>query len=247
MLKPSFITSIKGWIPERAKHLFRIISKKSKMYKAQFTQYLSGFVPLWLKMILRTNRDNSTITKWVRSGCPVPPPHIIKQLTIKEYQGKFGIEIFIETGTYLGAMVESVKDTFRKIYSIELSHQLYKMAKIKFRDCNQISLIQGDSGKMLPQILEEIRDTNLPAIFWLDGHYSYGITARGDSDCPVLEELDVIFKFSNQKNIILIDDARCFSGSGDYPSIPDLKDFLLKRNPDIQIEVKNDIIRLTPG
>ena len=51
-------------------------------------------------------------------------------------------------------------------------------------------IVQGDSGKVLSEILLEI---NEPAIFWLDGHYTAGITARGVKECPIFEELDCIF------------------------------------------------------
>jgi hypothetical protein len=46
-----------------------------------------------------------------------------------------------------------------------------------------------------------IKDLNEPAIFWLDGHYSSGITAKGDKICPIFEELDSIFNNSKSRFI----------------------------------------------
>lgn len=84
---------------------------------------------------------------------------------------------------------------------------------------------------------------NEPAIFWLDGHYSYGITARGEKECPIFEELSSILSSAKYKHIILIDDARYFTGKGDYPAIEKLTEFIKNKNDNYQVEVKNDIIR----
>lgn len=62
-------------------------------------------------------------------GKPIPPPHLIKQETVKEYAHKFSIDILIETGTYLGDMVFAMKDVFSQIYSIELDSDLCMKAK----------------------------------------------------------------------------------------------------------------------
>jgi hypothetical protein len=62
--------------------------------------------------------------------------------------------------------------------------------------------VQGDSGKELPKIVTQL-DT--PAIFWLDGHYSAGITAKGDTECPIFEELEAIFEPDKSCKHILID------------------------------------------
>jgi hypothetical protein len=44
-------------------------------------------------------------------------------------------------------------------------------------------------------------------MFWLDRHYSGGFTAKGEKDCPIIEELDAISNGSHLKHSILIDDA----------------------------------------
>lgn len=74
-------------------------------------------------------------------------------------------------------MVEAQKTRFKKIISIELGVDLFVKAKKGFKNDKNVVIIQGDSREMLPKILKDI---NKPAIFWLDGHYSAGITAKGD-------------------------------------------------------------------
>jgi hypothetical protein len=167
-------------------------------------------------------------------------PHSVKQSTIKEYQQKYGYTTLVETGTYKGDMVEAQKTIFDKIISIELGFDLFEKAKERFKYDKNVIIVQGDSGKVLPLILKEI---NEPVIFWLDGHYSGGITAKGDKKCPILEELDAILNDKRFNHILLIDDARCFIGDGDYPTIKKLTEYIRSKNDQYQVEVKHDIIR----
>ena len=190
---------------------------------------------------LRRNRgEKIQYEKWIKNGCQSSTPHIAKQRAIAEYQDKYKYEVLVETGTFLGDMVEAQKKRFRNIFSIELDVDLFNKAKRRFRNNKNITIVQGDSGKVLPQILSEI---NEPAIFWLDGHYSAGITAKGDKECPIFEELDAIFNSKNFDHILLIDDARCFIGQGDYPTIAQLTDYIKNKNGKYHVEVKHDIIR----
>jgi hypothetical protein len=181
-----------------------------------------------------------SINEWQQNGCPIPPPHEVKQITIKEYQKLSGFTTFVETGTYLGEMVDAQIKNFRNIISVELGMELFKKAQVKYANENSVTIIQGDSGEELPKIVHNLKDS---AIFWLDGHYSSGITAKGERECPIFEELDAILTKSKYKHIILIDDARCFIGAGDYPSIEKLSEYIRRKNNKYNIEIKHDIIR----
>jgi len=184
---------------------------------------------------------NSEYKKWIKTG-GVHSPHVVKQLAIKEYQKKFNLKLLVETGTYLGDMVFIQRSVFENIISIELSEFLYLKACKRFRNNKNIKILQGDSGVVLNKVIQEI---NTPALFWLDGHYSSGVTAKGDKECPIFEELNAIFKGNELPHILLIDDARCFVGLGDYPTIEELKTHILKnRNSNFDFEVKDDIIRV---
>ena len=44
--------------------------------------------------------------------------------------------------------------------------------------------------------------------------------------------------------MILIDDARNFDGSHDYPDLDDLRQSVLSRHPHARFEVKDDVIRI---
>ena len=79
--------------------------------------------------------------------------------------------------------------------------------------------------------------------FWLDGHYSGGVTAKGDKECPILEEVNAIFKFKNIAHILLVDDARSFNGQHDYPTVEELTNHIKNKNNKYEVVVKDDIIR----
>lgn len=80
------------------------------------------------------------LAEWEKSGRPLPPPHLIKQQTIKYYAKKYDLKILVETGTYYGYMVEAIKNDFDHIYTIELSHELHELAKKKFTRKKHINL-----------------------------------------------------------------------------------------------------------
>lgn len=206
--------------------------------------FINKLLPRSVKDKLRSDYSkkhrNEIIESWKNAGRPAPPPHEIKQTIIEEYQKKSNYKILVETGTYLGDMVEAEKDNFQKIYSIELGEKLWKQAIKRFSKYNHIEILQGDSGKVLKNITTKL---NEPAIFWLDGHYSEGITAKGDKECPIFEELESIFAYNNLKHILLIDDARNFVGKGDYPTVQELESFVKSKNPAYNVLVKDDVIR----
>ena len=199
--------------------------------------FLKSLIPAQVLGLLKKPVQKREYKRWLKNGCQIPPPHYLKQITIKEYQERYGYAILVETGTYLGDMVEAQKKNFKKIISIELSVDLFEKAKKRFRNDKHIQILNGDSGKILPAVLEGI---NNPAIFWLDGHYSEGITAKGEKESPIIEELDAILKYRNLNHILLIDDARSFVGNGDYPSIEELKEYIRTKNVNYQIDIKDD-------
>ena len=210
------------------------------MMKEMIKKIFRPFIPQRVLNALKRRRDKIQFYEWNKNGCPVPPPPIVKQMAIAEYKDKYGYDVLVETGTFLGDMVEAQKKRFRKIFSIELGVDLFNKAAKRFRNDRNITIIHGDSGKVLPNILVEIKE---PAIFWLDGHYSEGITAKGNKECPIFEELDAIFNSKTFDHILLIDDARCFIGQGDYPAIAQLTEYIQSKNGKYKVEVKHDIIR----
>ena len=91
-----------------------------------------------------------------------------------------------------------------------------------------MELIHGDSG---PEMAGVVKRPPGPALFWLDGHYSGGDTARGIHDTPINEELRAIFQPGQPDHIVLIDDARCFGDSPTYPTLEEVKQLVQSLRP----------------
>tara|TARA_E500000318_G_scaffold112007_1_gene133294 strand:- start:47 stop:1300 length:1254 start_codon:yes stop_codon:yes gene_type:complete len=114
---------------------------------------------------------------------------------------------FIETGTYLGETVREICPYFKNYHTIELSEYHYNNLNLQ---SPTLFRYLGDSSIKLPEILKKLKDDE-KCVFWLDGHWSGGNTARGDKDCPLLEEIESINKLYKANNaLILIDDFRLF-------------------------------------
>ena len=205
-----------------------------------FRKYLEPLTPQPILDLWTKYKGNNLTKKWRKNPIDPSPPHRLKQRVIEEHKRKFGHSLFIETGTYLGDMINAQKSRFKKVISIELGDQLYKNAVEKFRKNKNITLYQGDSGEVLGEIMNNISE---PAIFWLDGHYSGGITAKGEKECPILKELDAIFETNSLDHVLLIDDANCFVGENDYPTLEELKVYIQNKDSRYKFEVKDNIIR----
>ena len=194
--------------------------------------------------VLKSHRDRKAMREWDKQGRPSPPPHIVKETLIKDYARLFNTKILVETGTYLGDMVYAMKGSFSRILTFELDRALYEQAQKRFATDDHIEIIHGDSGELIEQYLTTIGE---PCLFWLDGHYSGGITARGSLDTPIMNELSHILSHQIHGHVILIDDARCFTGRNDYPTIAELNSFVNERKQGWQFTVNDDVIRIHPA
>jgi len=103
----------------------------------------------------------------------------VKPGTLREYAKRYELRVLVETGTFLGDMIEAVKWDFERIYSIEISKELYGEAEARFRKAKNVVLIHGDSAQAIGKIVSEL---DRPALFWPNAHYSEGRSARGPAD-----------------------------------------------------------------
>ena len=189
------------------------------------------------------HRDAKGLFDWYSDGLPDPPPQAVKWRVIDAQLKRFGIRRFIETGTLFGETLEYVARRGFPCTSVELSQDLYRGAKQKFSNYKNVELIHGDSGEVMPRILAQLRE---PTLFWLDGHYSHGITACGEKETPISEELAAILNHHIQRHVILIDDARCFNGNNDYPALHDLLHDVVEAGK-YRYSVNCDVIQLVPS
>lgn len=202
-----------------------------------------SLLPEFIQEIYSSYKSKIQTFRWNRSGKMGPVPHAIKQEIIVRYKNKYNISTLVESGTYMGDMVWAQRNNFNKIYSIELDKELFSFSKRRFKKNPHIMILSGDSGKIMPTLIKELSEKS---IFWLDGHYSGGITARGEKDSPIIDEIKAILS-SKVDHILIIDDARDFTGQRDYPSIEGLSAYILQSHPTSAIHVENDVIIVELG
>lgn len=213
------------------------------MAKEPFKYFLERTTPLGaLARFQRQRQLKRKYDRWQKDGATGPMPNYGKQQVVIDYIKKLSPAVFIETGTYKGKMVYAVQPYIKEIYSIELSEAYYKKAQERFAGYPGIHILHGQSSQVLPKILEGI---NKPCLFWLDAHWSGGSTAKADIETSIMQEMQCVLNhLKAEEHVILIDDARCFTGENDYPTIEGLKSFILDKWPDWIFEIKDDIIRI---
>ena len=163
------------------------------------------------------------LESWRANGFRSPARHPIKMMVLDRYCLD---DLWIETGTFLGDTTAYLASKYSMVYTIEPSHELAERAKNRFSNSENIEVISGTSEDMLPKLVIELIESRHQSInFWLDGHYSAGITYQGDADTPIIAELAAVEIAIQAKAsvAIFIDDVRCFVGiSAEYNSYPPL-------------------------
>ncbi|MFL5538543.1 MAG: hypothetical protein ACJ8J0_06095 [Longimicrobiaceae bacterium] len=183
---------------------------------------------------------------WDRAGRPGRPaktPYLVKVSAIRHYARRHGTRVLVETGTNLGLMVVSQRNHFERIWSIELDPALHAAARERLKRFRHVTLLRGDSGVELAKVLAEL---DRPALFWLDAHWSGGVTARGAVDTPISQELAMVLAHPVRGHVVLIDDAHEFVGENGYPPYAVLAREVESLRPDLAVEERDNVIRITP-
>jgi hypothetical protein len=196
-----------------------------------------------LQAALEELRSRRELETWIAGGSAGAPPHRLKRGVLRTYAKRFGLHTLVETGTYLGSMVHAMRNDFRRIHTIEVDDTLARLAQHRFAHLSHVTVHHGDSTYVLPEILSGLDG---PALFWLDGHYSGGETSMGAKETPIVEEVTALFQYPDKRNVILVDDARCFGVLPDYPTLDAFRTLVAEARPDLGFEVEHDIIRIAP-
>lgn len=180
---------------------------------------------------------------WTLRGRPLRSPHLLKQRTVAEYARRYGLRVLIETGTYYGEMVAAMKKRFAEIYSVEFDSVLAQRAAKKFAAWPHIHIREGDSQQVVPEILRSLKT---PALFWLDAGY-YGWAGLQGDKRRLTRELEAILRHPVRNHVVLMDDARGLNGQNGAPTVAELKQRIESEFPGRNVEVKYDILRITPA
>lgn len=102
--------------------------------------------------------------------------------------------------------------------SIEPQSALAERARKRFKNNQAVTIVQGTSEEVFSEVVLGLVG---PTNFWLDGHYSEGVTFQGDLETPIMHELEVISRNLTRLAplAVLVDDVRCFDPKVDshYP------------------------------
>lgn len=200
-----------------------------------------------LHVFFRTkNQPQDPISEWKFRSFRSPAPQEVKMNVLDRYALD---GIWVETGTFMGQTTEYLRSKYSFVYSIEPSKQIYDRALKIFKGKENVKLVLGTSEEQLSSVINEIIEKKFPKVnFWLDGHYSAGITFKGLADTPVLAELSAIENLI-QPGVavsIFVDDVRCFLGICEeyetYPSLNVLIAWALKH--DLRWTIEHDILIL---
>lgn len=142
---------------------------------------------------------------------------------LKRYINEYGVQVFIETGTYRGAGLEyALGFDFKAFWSIEFWKQTFDEVSPRFNHMD-VSIVHGHSPEVLRELLITIQE---PCLFWLDAHFpNSDVAARETSGIqpglsvdelmPLRAELEVISKLRHGEDVILVDDL-CLFENGDF-------------------------------
>ena len=131
--------------------------------------------------------------------------------------------IFVESGTYKGTSLRKAVESgiFEQCYSAEIVPELHHKQKKRFAKYDNCHLLLGSSIDVFVEHIFPICTATDRIFFWLDGHFSAGITGGESTFCPVLEEMNVIQRHCPTSSIVIAIDDTDDLGRHD-PNVPGL-------------------------
>jgi FkbM family methyltransferase len=170
---------------------------------------------------------------------------------IQALQSALPLDVFVETGTFQAATTLAMAPRFRRLYTIELSKDLFERARERLRHLPQVEALHGSSPVVLRELSPQLKDGGV--VYWLDAHWCVGAgTAGSEAECPLLDELDAIGTL-NERSVVLIDDARLFLApppvahdASHWPRIDQVMQRLARLSATHAAYVINDVIVFAP-
>lgn len=152
-------------------------------------------------------RRRRELDDWARRGYAMPAPAFVKRAVLRR-NGLVGAT-WVETGTFQGDTTEFLAADGSRVITIEPEPALYAAAAQRFRGQTNVELRNGLSEDVFPALLPTLDGD---VCFWLDGHYSAGITYQGPQDTPIVDELTCIAQHLPRwrRVVVMVDDVRCF-------------------------------------
>jgi hypothetical protein len=186
--------------------------------------------------VLRAIRDGIVCLRWVQGGARAPFPPAMKRALLQDLSEKYGVDLLVETGTYLGDTSAHMARSFRLVHTIEAARELFDVVAPRFAKIPNVRRYFGDSGSVLSTILPLLDG---PALFWLDAHVQ-GFAQEGSLN-PILREVMTIGADTRFNHILAIDDMRLFGSAQEYPTIEDLREVVIRTGRRHHLTIAADI------
>lgn len=194
-------------------------------------------VEIWLRQQMQGAKHLWDLHAWARRGYTGPPPRTAKFATLLRY-GLWDCT-WIETGTYCGDTAAWLARRATRVITIEPQPALARYAQRRLLRLPHVEVLNRSSEEALPLILPLLRGA---VCFWLDAHYSGGVTAN--LGVPLASELELIAAHATRFDdcVVFVDDFECFTPEGTrlgYPPLSTLIEFATAS--ELEMTVSNNI------
>lgn len=186
---------------------------------------------------VRSGRSRILLPFWILRGRPMPLPPHLKTRRIANIATHFRADLFIETGTYRGDTSLHLSKRVSKVITVEIDKRLADLARQRLAGFG-VDVLTGDSAELMPAIVGAL--SNERVLYWLDGHFSAGVTGGNFDSLPLSKELAVIVPSLKDWDLILVDDVREFGRNG-YPSLELLHQYAMGLNPKVVMHSHDDM------
>lgn len=166
-----------------------------------------------------------------------------------DLRDQLGLTRAVETGTYRGITARALAGVFPAVVTIELSKELHSSASAALAGFPHIKAVQGHSVDRLRELAEHPNGT----LYFLDGHWSAGITEGAEDECPVVDEMRAIGS-GHADDCLIVDDARLFTSSPppphdptQWPTIVEVFDAMRELRPEHIVTVLDDQVVAVPA
>ena len=183
------------------------------------------------------------VGRWARGTATRGPlPALTKRAILVAALKHAELNAFVETGTFFGDTTHQFAKLGCTVYSVEVEPRLAALARRRFKDSANVHIVEGDSGTQLTNIIKALGA--MPALFWLDGHFSAGPTGKGETDTPIMKELETILSLAAPASVVFVDDLWCFGVLPDYPKLEDVHRLLAARGAK-DVATRDDLLQFS--
>lgn len=170
-----------------------------------------------LRAVLRQKDEFVAVLRWQANGFTVPPPAMVKRRVLR--RAGFPDAPWLETGTSQGTTAAYLASFAPNVITLEPMPDLFASALVRLSRRRNIEVRNVTSEEGFESAARALGNR---VNFWLDGHYSGGGTFEGQSDTPILHELDKVGELirGGTQVAVFIDDVRLFAEErSELPSV----------------------------